>query len=137
MKKLISISLALIFLLGTLGISHGTHFCGGHAVISELMIGQKHLDCGMGMMEMPEHNDDGQHLSTPPCCENHYVSIDTGDFFKKQQAQDLTPALVAVTVARILYVFEYVSQEDSPVFIDTSPPFLSQNLNKLHEVYLI
>jgi hypothetical protein len=59
LKIIIFISLSLILLLGNVGFTFGTHLCGRHEVVSEVMLGEKHLDCGMGMMEIPEATHNG------------------------------------------------------------------------------
>lgn len=74
MKKILSVSLALIILFANIGFSMNTHFCGGEAVETSYSIGLHSPDCGMDNM-------DGTCETTPPteeqiipqpCCENQH-----------------------------------------------------------------
>ena len=64
-----------------------THFCGGHAVKTELGLVETELDCGMleaGMdceYEYP-HSKKGFHQKK--CCENHLTSIQLNEVFNKR-----------------------------------------------------
>ncbi len=51
MKKILAISLALIMLSTNTGLSMATHYCGGLAVKSQLVLGHESLDCGMSNMD--------------------------------------------------------------------------------------
>lgn len=136
LKKLMSISLALLLLLGNIGLTVGTHFCGGHAVASEMMIGEKHLDCGMGMMDMSSHGDEGTHFSKS-CCENQYVSIESEELFKQELSEKVAPVFVAVAVAKFLFSFDVERNFQQLGFKDTSPPLPDQDIQVLHQVFRI
>ncbi|MDZ7605089.1 MAG: hypothetical protein U5K79_05765 [Cyclobacteriaceae bacterium] len=47
MRRIIAISLLLIFGAGQVNLTWASHFCGAFKVKSELMLGHGHLDCGM------------------------------------------------------------------------------------------
>ncbi len=128
-----SISLSLLLVLGSIGTTLGTHFCGGHAVISELMLGQKHLDCGMGMMEMPEKSGD-QQVSAPDCCENQYVTVENDDYEVVIEA----PTFL-ITIQSPTFLYQVELNQESPVFSfrDLSPPLPDEPLNVLHQVFII
>lgn len=124
-------------LLGNLGITFGTHFCGGHPVVSELMLGEKHLDCGMGMMDMPEESHDYPHYSRPACCENQYLSAEVDELFKKEVSNESAHYLIITAIAAVLYSVEFEEPLDQPQPVDTSPPFKRQDFQVLHQVFLI
>jgi hypothetical protein len=80
-KKVIAISLSLILLLGNMGLSVATHYCGGHAVKSGLRLGGATFDCGM-----KESGDrvwwcerEGVHFNTSRCCDNLQQVVHTDD----------------------------------------------------------
>ncbi|MFT6939759.1 MAG: hypothetical protein ACJASN_001245 [Cyclobacteriaceae bacterium] len=137
LKKVISISLLIVLLLGNVGFTYGTHICDGHAVISEVMLGEKPLDCGMAMMEMREASSNDLHISKPPCCENQYVTMEVDEIFKKDVSQQLAPIFVATTVALVLYIVRLDFNEYQPIPADSSPPFLKQDFQAIHQVFLI
>lgn len=136
MKRIISIALALLLLLGNVGLTYGTHFCGGHAVISEFMIGETHLDCGMGMMDM-DHNDGDIHISAPDCCSNQYISADVDDVTKKELSSELIIPFVTIATAVILFTLTPIGETKGLPIIDTSPPLLEQDFQSAYQVYLI
>lgn len=109
----------------------------GTAMKSGVMLGQEHMECGMGIMDHENHEDDQMHFSAPDCCENEYVSVDTDDLFKKNVTQELAPLFVATTLAAILYTIEFDFNIDQPITVDTSPPLADQDFQVLHQVFLI
>lgn len=109
----------------------------GTAMKSGVMLGHEHMDCGMGSMDHPEHEDDLMHYSAPDCCENEYISVETDDLFKKDVSQELTQTLVAATVANILYIIDLDFDDDQPVSFETSLGFPKQDKQVLLQVFLI
>lgn len=59
----------------------GTHYCRGMAVKTELVIGHKHLDCGMSDTEQGCNAKSGFNFKSKPCCHNSYSSVDVEDEF--------------------------------------------------------
>lgn len=83
MKKVISISLAILLLTSNLSLAIGTHYCGGLSVKTEVMLGHEHLDCGMaGMDESQNDQDDLIRFEKAPCCQNEYTSVEVAHDFK-------------------------------------------------------
>ena len=119
-----------------MGLTYGTHICGGHPVLSEFMIGEKHLDCGMAMMDMTD-NETGDHFANPDCCKNQYLSSNTDDSFKKSLSLDLSTVFVATTVASIIYSFELFPSRKQPIAVDSSPPFLKRDITVMYKVFRI
>lgn len=74
MKKTISISLALLLLITSIGFALNTHFCGGEAVKTSFSIGLNDLDCGMEKMvedcAAPTH--ESTNLNKQSCCDNQH-----------------------------------------------------------------
>ncbi|MEQ6166957.1 HYC_CC_PP family protein [Ekhidna sp. MALMAid0563] len=138
MKKVISISLALLMLTSHLGFAVGTHFCGGLAVEAKLMIGHEHLDCGMADMDKKcEGKSDGKtYLDKMPCCENEYLSIEVEDEFKPTLEQStLNFEFVAAFVVSYLDVFSV--DEVNPQYTEYDPPLVTEDISTLHQVFII
>ena len=138
MKKVISISLALLMLTSHLGFAVGTHFCGGLAVEAKLMIGHEHLDCGMADMDKDcEGKSDGKtHLDKMPCCNNEYTSFDLEDEFKPTLEQStLNFEFVAVLVVSYLDVISV--DEVSPQITEYDPPLVTEHISILHQVFIM
>jgi len=109
----------------------------GMAMKSELMLGQEHMDCGMGTMDHPGHEDDIMHYSAPDCCENEYVSVETDELFKKDVSQELSQIFVVTTLAGVLYFLDHDFSINQPIPVDTSPPLPDQDFQALYQVFLI
>jgi hypothetical protein len=80
-KKLISISLALLMLVSNLGFAMNTHYCGGEAVKTSFTIGLHNPNCGM-----PDMDEKCQvlplseaQLKPKPCCENQHQLVHLDD----------------------------------------------------------
>lgn len=107
------------------------------------MLGEKHLDCGMGMMDMPEKKEEKEEkfdypqFSELPCCENNYVSVEADELFKKEISNEAAQFFVAATIATILYSIEFEEPLDHPIPVDTSPRFERQDYQVLHQVFQI
>jgi hypothetical protein len=83
-KKLISISLALLMLVSNVGFAMNTHFCGGVAVKTSFTIGLHNPNCGMPDMDekCPPLPISEAQVKPKPCCENQHQLVhldDTGD----------------------------------------------------------
>ncbi|MEP0985689.1 hypothetical protein [Ekhidna sp.] len=138
MKKVISISLALLMLTSHLGFAVGTHFCGGLAVEAKLMIGHEHLDCGMADMDKEcEGKSDGKtYLDKMPCCENEYLSIEVENEFKPIVEQNaLNFEFVAAFAVSYLDVFSV--DEVNLQLTNYDPPQIAEDISILHQVFII
>lgn len=84
MKRIIAISLLLIFGTSQLNLTWASHFCGVFKVKSELMLGHGHLDCGMVEMNICDSQSQKSGIvviEKNGCCENVYFTSDTDDCF--------------------------------------------------------
>jgi len=120
-----------------LGFAVGTHYCGGHAVESKLMLGHSHMDCGMGDMDKDcaRKTDSKTYLDKVPCCENEYLSMEVEDEFNPGLEQSkLSMDFVASFV--ITYLDRFLDQEE-PQYSDYDPPLVTRDISILHQVFLI
>lgn len=139
MKKILSITLACILLLSNTGFTMATHYCGGEAVESKLMLVKHALDCGMSGMkeaceaEMPH----GQQLSPEPCCQNEFQTFQVDDTFKIP-AIEAAPdwVFVAAFVQSFILPALYTSNT-LPQYADYTPPLPEQDIQVLFQSFLI
>ncbi len=136
LKKILSISLTLILLLSNVGFTYGTHFCMGMAVKSEVLLGQEHLDCGMGMMDVDKHSD-GVHFSEPECCENQYVTAETDHQYTSDVSVTLADMMGTPAMAFVLYHVVVVPTAEQTFILDTSPPLPDQEIILLTQSFLL
>lgn len=84
MKKILSISLAIIILAGNLSVTLGKHICMGIPVVNELMVGHEHMTCGMTYLE--ERDLGNETTISLDCCQDEYLTLENGDLYKNQVA---------------------------------------------------
>jgi hypothetical protein len=109
----------------------------GMAVQSDLMLGHEHMDCGMAMDESTPIDNNQTHLTTPQCCENQYVSIETDETFTKSLDLDVLQTFVTILPPSVLYTLESIDSTTPLLAFDTSPPLLKQDITVLHQVFRI
>ena len=137
LKKITCISLSLILLLGNIGVTFGTHICDGQAVVTEVMFGEKHLDCGMVKMDLNEVDIENQYIFKPQCCDNQYLSIDIEEHFKIDISHELAPIFVALAVSNIPFTIELDFNVDRSLPGDSCPPFPKQDFQIFYQLFLI
>jgi len=81
LKKLISISLALLLLVSNISFAINTHFCGGIAVKNSFSFGLHNPDCGMNdtTENCEARNSQSNQLKVKPCCENQHQLLNLDD----------------------------------------------------------
>ena len=138
-KRLVSILLSFILLASHINLAIGTHFCGGEAVMSRLMIGHEHLSCGMANMGEPcvETKNQDVSFTNPPCCENHYQTFETtDDFVKNASIININIDFVASLAYSNLNV-DIFSQSAENFYSDYSPPPLEKDVQTLFQTFII
>ena len=133
-----------------MGFAIATHYCGGMAVKSKLMLGHEPLDCGMATMDkadMDMGNMDEQpcqsepthalRLKKTPCCENEYQSLDVeGDYELTVVQPSLNFEFVAAFAVSFLKV-AFLTEIPSPQYANYSPPLIDQDIAILYQVFRI
>jgi hypothetical protein len=116
-----------------------THYCGGEAVESKLMLVRHNLDCGMPNMEQgcEEEIPDEQQLSPKPCCQNDYQTFHSDDTFKPQ-VLEVSPNLVflAAFVQSFILPTRYTPNTLGQ-FTDYTRPLPEQDIQVLFQSFLI
>jgi hypothetical protein len=128
----------LLLLASSANLTLGTHFCGGYAVESQIMIGHQHLDCGMAGMDksMSKSDHTSQSVLKMQCCDNEYFTLITDDNF---QSNTLSinfnwDFLEIPTVEFSNLIFH---DEDVIHFKEYSPPLIARDLPVWHQSFLI
>ncbi|GMQ23751.1 hypothetical protein Aoki45_04330 [Algoriphagus sp. oki45] len=129
--------MALLVFFASVGMAKTTHFCMGMEMKSELGFGEKHVDCGMNMpMDHSENDSDNQH-DPKSCCENVTTQLQVDDevSLKKAEIQfNLTFAVALIQV--FVFSLDLTTAENTPL-PDYSPPPIKQDLQVLHQSFLI
>lgn len=120
-----------------MGFSMTTHYCGGRAVKSKLVLGDKSLDCGMEKMDENCESDSETSITKKSCCENHFMSLGVEDDFQETIAQ---PQIDVNFVFTFVYTyFELLTSnfEQEVAFGDYSPPLRNRDVQVLFQTFLI
>lgn len=132
-----SIILAFVFLGSNLGLAMGTHFCGGHAMESAVILGYEDLSCGM-MPEPPSHHDGhhDQNIDSIPCCANEFQSLQIADDFQNSVAKVFVEH---VSVLAPLFVIADFSNTvvNSSFNTHYAPPIRTDEVTTLFQIFRI
>ncbi|MBL3656279.1 HYC_CC_PP family protein [Fulvivirga sediminis] len=138
MKKLLSIFLAGLMLMASTGITLATHYCGGYAVESEIMLGQHMLGCVMQMDTGCSSSKDQQVVKpVNNCCDNDYQTVSADNTVLTKVALD---AVNLQFLAAFTYTFLAIQPDYSLVEIHKTndpPPLLDQDIHILNQSFLL
>lgn len=136
MKKLLAISLALVVMTSNIGLAMVTHYCGGQAVASQIVIGQGTLGCGMSNMQMrTEQKNSEIEYESSGCCEDHYQSFEIEDEYNLLQLS-INLDFVASFVHSFLDLV-ILSEEEHPQYAQYSPPLIFRDIPVLNQTFII
>lgn len=120
-----------------MGFSMTTHYCGGHAVKSKLVLGDKSLDCGMEKMDENCETSSETSITKKACCENHFMSLNVENEFQPTIAQ---PSLDVNFVFTFIYTyFELLTSnsQQEVAFGDYSLPLAQKDIIILFQNFRI
>ena len=136
MKSSVSILLAFLLLISTVGMAKTTHWCMGHEMESAIGFGEKHLDCGM---ELPADQENEATSEDPSsCCENKTQHLQVDDDFQVSQLDfQLNPTftLPFIQVFGFGLNFFAVSAIHFPAEFSPDPP--KRDFQLLYQTFLI
>ncbi len=139
MKQVVSISLAILVLLVNMGFTYATHYCGGYAMESKVLLGATDLNCGMENMEetcantFPGKNS----FKKERCCDNKFIAIDIEDDFNSP-IQKVSVEVKFVISFIYTFIQSPVIQNDQQfTFSEYPPPLPEQDFQVLYQRFLI
>ncbi|MEH0153545.1 hypothetical protein V6R21_05325 [Limibacter armeniacum] len=138
MKQLISILLVFTVLLGNIGLTIGTHYCGGQAVEHAIAFGNHELGCGMQDIDIcAEPTPDADHIQAAACCQDATLLVQAEDGFTPAFADfSFLPALAAVTIHFLFQLF-FFPETDTQSPQTYSPPLLKWDIQSLFQTFLL
>ena len=132
--KIQAIFLVLTILLASNSYAISSHFCG-ETLVAVSYIGDD-LECGM---EEPEDDCDGETSVKKDCCSDILTIIEaeelnaTVDFSTNKQLI----SFVAVFIESYINLFQKSIFVEKELFKDFSPPDIEENIQILHQTFLI
>lgn len=118
----------------------GTHFCGGEAVESKILLGKNQLDCGMGeLCNFSETSGNtGNHIESSPCCENEYKIIEPTDEFVKEEVQKASLNVdFALAYLYASLTFDILPKSTVNFYRNYIPPPCEKDIQVLFQTFLI
>lgn len=142
MKQFFPIVLSIILLASQINLTMGTHFCGGEAVETKIMLGETHLDCGM--MDMGEPCDNSEHTNNNqasfnniPCCQNEFQTIQGTDDFVKDAAQIVFNVDFSVAFIYTMLNFDLFPSSTNNIYTEYISPPVEKDIQVLFKTFLI
>ena len=135
LRRIISSFLILIVLIGTVGVSYDSHFCGGRFIKSKISFIPTTLSCGMKIVKQNKSEQNRDSFSRV-CCSNEHSSFELGDNFIEGQSGQLL-------FVNNLEIPEGIFEEFTELkgtryeFLGYSPPPQRENKLTLHQTFLI
>ena len=136
LKKLFAISLSIIMLMSSTGVTLATHFCMGHAVETRLSLGNAEVDCGMGMAVVQTCEHETQ-FNRVPCCEDEFQTATHDESLTQAELLlNFKLSLYAATTSLFNWqpTFNTVNFTVNPNY---APPLLAQEFPALHQSFLL
>ncbi|MFT4521300.1 MAG: hypothetical protein ACI8ZN_000229 [Bacteroidia bacterium] len=141
MKKAIAIFFTLLMLLTNVGVTFATHYCGGKAVMSSLMLGQRDLNCGMIQTPTSCEHESLKSKTTSfskSCCENQFEQLNVEDAFDG-------PATLKTSINTnffAAFIHSFITRTSASSKMDVSyprysPPIQTQDITLLVQSFLI
>jgi len=127
--------LALVLLVGGLGITFGTHYCMGIPVKHAWMLGHEDLSCGMASMENQETPGDGTYFMRD-CCDDEFHSLEQAELFKTTVKVELPTGFVHPVELYSLDVV-VVAKTSEGTFASYHPPPPDVDFTIAHQVFRI
>ena len=142
MHRILSILLSAILLASHMSFTIGTHFCGGEAIESKIMLGETHLGCGM--MDTEESCTDsensslaGENLDNTPCCENQYQTVKSTNEFLEIVAYATFNADLATAIIYTTLNLDLFPESTNKHFTEYNSPPIEKDIQVLFQTYLI
>ncbi|MUH37445.1 hypothetical protein D9O36_16455 [Zobellia amurskyensis] len=132
--KISAVCMAFVVMFSAMSFTLDAHYCGETLVDFSLF--EKTETCGMEKMQTPEPCEDS--VSEKSCCSDEQLVID-GQKDLRTSFEQLTfhqQTFVAIFLYSYINLFEGLDENIVP-FRDYSPPYLIQDVQTLHETYLI
>ena len=133
-KRIISGLLILIVLVGTVGVSYDSHYCGGRFVKSQISIIPSTLSCGM--QKEADKNCDGQETFSRVCCSNEHMAFELNEDYSVDQAQAPTFISNFSIPVSIIEEYEFIDETEYS-FLGYSPPPLERDIVVFYQSFLI
>jgi len=136
-KKIIAIFFLVLLLTSNAGLTLGTHFCGGHAMKSEIMLGHTSMKCGMESLSDDCALPMEAERISGSCCENDYVSMQSEEAVSGKTVIGNLNLNFTIAFAFVFGGLNACTNPEHPGYADYSPPLLKQDRAVLYQHFLL
>lgn len=141
MKKALAVILSFVLVVSNISLTYATHFCGGEAIESQLMLGTQDLTCGMIFPESTcnelENNCQQPTEMDSNCCDNEYLQFSVDENFNTNSSIQLPNFDFVIAFVHSFINPIVVSNNMPNEFLIEAPSLICQNFQVLHQVFLI
>lgn len=138
MKKAFTIFLSLLMLVSNTGLIFATHYCGGKAVKSGIILGHDSIGCGMEDTDNSCENQSQSPFIKSNCCQNQYVQLQIEDSYNSPTVIESPVDFNFITILIVsyinLYSFDGLVQTH---FLNYAPPLLDLDIPVLIQSFLL
>lgn len=118
-----------------MGFTFATHYCGGRAVKSKMMLGNNDLGCGFVQVFCKKQGTETA-VKKKNCCSNEYLSMGVeGELNSVKTKVSINPIFVATFVYTFIKVFSLDINESR--FLDYSIPIVLKGITILFQNFRI
>ncbi|KAA3656998.1 MAG: hypothetical protein DWQ10_14225 [Calditrichaeota bacterium] len=139
MKKITATFLSLVLLVGNMGLTLATHYCGGHPMESVIILDAEPVGCDMMEMEQDCENTRPapQAVQQDDCCENTYQSLQLNIENIPLPTQATDVKLSDLTVSYIPLNLQEINSNSNINYSFSHPPSPKQDIPILIQSFLI
>jgi hypothetical protein len=119
----------------------GTHFCGGEAVESKVILGEANLGCDISDMEKhcgysENAEKNGNSVEEHPCCNNEYQTVQVTNQFVKNETQktfNIEFALAFIYTTLNINLFPKFNHQINTIY---TSPTIEKDIQVLFQTFL-
>ncbi len=138
MKKIIAILILLLVTLNSVGLTFGTHYCGGKIVKAKLMIGYSELDCGMNNLSINKVSSQKKVcVYSKSCCKNMYYTIDIDETVYQKLEFSISEFQFLSAIIQFHFNLKELKNLIFLIRINYQPPIWYKDIQVLFQSFLI
>ncbi len=138
LKKIVSIAFSLMILLSNVGLAKTIHLCMGTEMESAIGFSTSHIECEMTKKKADCHStaDTTSHEEKDCCDEEFELLVLDQEPQKSKLNLEISPEFV-VSLVYTFFGVSIFATEKKENYTDYPPPVLKQDLQVLHQSFLI
>jgi hypothetical protein len=150
LKKVLSIFLLVVFLIGNVGLTLANHYCGGKISEQSLMLIEHDFGCKMNTVEEVDkdvsscpmhqkHQEDTtkNNLKADNCCDNQFTELKVRDGFQSENNEIKINSEFLFAWVAVITQFNFNEHVSPVTYYDISPPLPTADIYIQVQSFLI